>query len=210
MGTVISAFLHVCGWKVEKGRTLHGLVMKLGLLRQLSDARLLFNEMPERNVVSWNVILNGYAKAGFLDSARDLFDKIDDKDVVSWGTIIGGYLQFGRLTEALSLYLEMIRTGVGSNDVMIVDMISACAEASAFTEGQQFHAVTIKKAFDCYDFMQTTIIHYYAACEKISSACLQFKLGSKLHIANWNALVSVREAMVNQRLTRSPAYSGVV
>ncbi|KAL3505851.1 hypothetical protein ACH5RR_031233 [Cinchona calisaya] len=200
------AFLHLCGGEVEKGRAFHGLVMKLGLLgfvlvstnlvhmycvnSRLGDARMLFNEMPERNVVSWNVMLNGYAKAGLVDLARDFFGRMDDKDVVSWGTIIDSYVQVGRLTKALKLYREMIHTGLGPNDVMIVDIISACGQATAFEEGQQFHAITMKNAFDCYDFIQATIIHFYAACKEVSLACLQFKLRSKHHLANWNALIS--------------------
>ncbi|KAL3507987.1 hypothetical protein ACH5RR_033369 [Cinchona calisaya] len=206
MASVISAYLHLGGGIVRKGRALHGLVTKLGLLRfvlvstnlvhmyslcsNLSDARRLFNEMPERNVVSCNVMLNGYAKAGLLDLAREFFERMDDKDVVSWGTIIDGYVQVGRLTEAIALYCEMIRTGLCPNDVMIVDIISACGQATSFKEGLQFHAVTIKNGFDCYDFVQATIIHFYAACEEVNLAWLQFKLGSKHHLANWNAFIS--------------------
>ncbi|CDO98985.1 unnamed protein product [Coffea canephora] len=206
MASVITAFLHVAGGGFEKGRPLHGLVMKLGLVgfvivstnlvhmyclrSHLRDASRLFDEMPEKNVVSWNVMLNGYAKAGLVDLAREFFERIDDKDVVSWGTIIDGYVQVGRLTEALTLYREMVCTGLGPNEVMIVDIISACGQSAAVKDGLQFHAVTMKKGFDCYDFIQATIIHFYAACEEVGLAWLQFKLGSKHHIANWNALIS--------------------
>lgn len=206
MASVITASLHLGGGGVQEGRSLHGLVMKLGLVgyvlvstnlvhmyclcSHLRDARRLFNEMPERNVVSCNVMLNGYAKAGLVDLAREFFERIDDKDVVSWGTIIDGYVQVGRLNEAITLYRKMISTGLCPNDVMIVDITSACGEATAFKEGLQFHAVAMKKGFDCYDFIQATIIHFYAACEEIRLAWLQFKLGSKHHLANWNALIS--------------------
>lgn len=216
--SVITAYLYMCGGKIEKGTTFHGLVMKLGLLEfvlvstnlvhmyclssRLGDAKMLFNEMPERNVVSWNVMLNGYAKAGLIDLARDFFERMDDKDVVSWGTIIDGYVQVGRLPEALTLYLEMVHTGLGPNDVMIVDIISACGQAVALKEGKQFHAIAMKKGFDCYDFMQATIIHFYAACKEVSLACLQFRVGSKHHLANWNALISglIRNGRIDEAM----------
>ncbi|KAK3019850.1 hypothetical protein RJ639_004095 [Escallonia herrerae] len=194
---------------------LHGLVVKLGLevfilvltklVRMycvcscLLDARVLFDEMPERNVVSWNVMLNGYSKAGLVDSARCLFEKFPTRDVVSWSTMIDGYVQVGRLNDALTMYRAMLGTGLGPNGVMIVDIISACGQAIALAEGQQFHCITVKEGFDCHDFIQATIIHFYAACQKIELACLQFELGSKDHLGCWNALIGglVRNGMID-------------
>lgn len=206
MSSVISAFLHMGVGRVENARMLHGLVFKLGLgdfvhvstnlLHAycvgscLADAKSFFNEMPDRNVVSWNVMLNGYAKAGLLDLALNIFERIEDKDMVSWGTVVDGYLKAGRLNEALTLYCQMLRTGLGPNDHMIVDIISACGDIMALKEGQLFHAVAAKRGFDCYDFIQATIIHFYAACREVNAAYLQFELGNKDHLANWNALIA--------------------
>ncbi|KAL0414608.1 UNVERIFIED_CONTAM: Pentatricopeptide repeat-containing protein, mitochondrial [Sesamum radiatum] len=80
MATVISAYARVDG--VGSSKFLHGLVLKLGLHAPvivatnlvhlycmsscLGLARILFDEMIERNVVSWNVMLNGYVKGGWL------------------------------------------------------------------------------------------------------------------------------------------------
>lgn len=36
----------------------------------LGCARLLFDDMPERSVVSWNSLLKGYVKCGDIDGAR--------------------------------------------------------------------------------------------------------------------------------------------
>ncbi|CAL5393038.1 unnamed protein product [Camellia sinensis] len=213
MSSVISAYSHLGG--IWDCRMLHGLVKKLGLevfvlvstnlvhmycvCSSLWDARALFDEMAEPNVVSWNVMMNGYSKAGFVDLARDLFDRISTRDVVCWGTIIDGYVRAGRLDEAFTLYRAMLRTGLGPNDVMIVDLISACGKLMAFGEGQQFHGITIKTGFDCYDFMQATIIHFYAACHRVEFAWLQFELSSKDHVPSWNALIAglVRNRMID-------------
>ncbi|GFZ09962.1 mitochondrial editing factor 18 [Actinidia rufa] len=153
MSSVISAYSHLGG--VWNCRLLHALVKKLGLevfvlvstnlvhmycaCSSLREARTLFDEMLEPNIVSWNVILNGYSKVGFVDLARDLFERIPGRDVVSWGTIVNCYVQVGRLVEAFDMYRAMLRTGLGPNDVMIVDMISACGQSMALVEGQQFH-----------------------------------------------------------------------
>ena len=124
MATVISTYSHL--GDVWNCRMLHALVIKLQLegfvlvstnllhmywgCSSVCDARSLFNEMPEKNIVSWNVMLNGYAKAGLVHLARELFDKIHAKNVVSWGTMIDGYVQVGWLSEALMMYRAMLRT----------------------------------------------------------------------------------------------------
>ncbi|VFR01919.1 unnamed protein product [Cuscuta campestris] len=204
LGSMISACLE-CGG-IKSGRMLHGLVLKLGLhgfvhvstnllhvyciSAYLRDASLLFDEMPERNIVSWNVMLNGYAKTKQVNLLMKLFEQMVDRDVVSWGTVIDGYIQVGRLHEALGLYIKMLRTSLKPNDIMIVDLISACSRTMAISEGKQFHGVALKMGLDCHDFIQATIIHLYAACGETDLSCVQFELGSKDHPVCWNALIA--------------------
>ncbi|CAA0839889.1 Pentatricopeptide repeat-containing protein -mitochondrial [Striga hermonthica] len=195
---------------------LHGLALKLGLDRHvivstnfillycmnscLNDARAVFINMEEKNVVSWNVMLNGYVKAGSLDLARALFEDISEKDVVSWGTMIDGYVQAGRLGEAVDLYNRMTHTGLAPNEVMIVDLLSCCGQAGKLVEGRQFHCVALKTGFNLYHFMQATLVHFYGACREIKNAVLQFEEGSSEHVACWNALISglMRNRMVDE------------
>ncbi|KAL5782506.1 hypothetical protein ACOSP7_007535 [Xanthoceras sorbifolium] len=195
-------------------RMLHALVIKLmfdgfvlvstNLLHMycicssLGDARSLFDEMEERNIISWNVMLNGYVKAGLVELARELFERIPTKDVVSWGTMIDGFVQLGRLSEAFMMYRAMLHNGISPNDVMIVDLISGFGRMKAVSEGLQIHSTVVKTGFDRYDFIQATIIHFYAACGRINLACLQFEVGIRDHIASWNALIAgfMRNGMI--------------
>ncbi|XP_021835182.2 pentatricopeptide repeat-containing protein At5g19020, mitochondrial isoform X2 [Spinacia oleracea] len=214
MASVISSYTRV--GRISDGRALQAYSTKVGLKdivlvstnllhlyclkSSLDDARRLFNEMPEKNIVSWNVMLNGFSKARYVDLARDLFEKIPEKDVVSWGTIVDAYVQVDRLVEALTLYRTMLSTGLRPNDVMMVDLISGCGRVMAISEGQQLHATIVKTGFNCYDFIQSTVIHLYSSCGKINLACLQFEVACKSHLASWNALISgfTRNGMIEK------------
>ncbi|PKI68751.1 hypothetical protein CRG98_010808 [Punica granatum] len=156
--------------------------------------------MPERNLVSWNVMLNGYAKGGLVSSAKELFDEMPSKDVISWGTMVNGYVQAGMIREGLMMCREMLRSELRPNDVMLVDLISACVRSTAVVEGQQLHGAIIRRGFDCYNFMQATIIHFYGACGLIDLACLQLNIGFKDHLASINALIAgfARNGMINR------------
>ncbi|XP_074307310.1 pentatricopeptide repeat-containing protein At5g19020, mitochondrial [Silene latifolia] len=214
MASVISSYVRV-GGILDVG-LLHGLTTKLGLrdfvlvstnllhmycaCSSLGNARRLFTEMPEKNVVSWNVMLNGYVKQKLVDLAKSIFDEMPGKDVVSWGTIIDAYVQVDRLADALMLYRAMLCERLRSNDVMIVDLVTACGRVMAILEGQQLHATIVKAGFDRYDFIQSTIIHFYSSCGKINLACIQFNVSDKTHLASWNTLISgyIRNGMIEQ------------
>ncbi|KAK7359708.1 hypothetical protein VNO77_01671 [Canavalia gladiata] len=166
----------------------------------VGEARRLFDKMPERNLVSWNVMLNGYAKAGLVDRASELFERIPDKDVISWGTMIDGYILKNCLHEALMMHRAMLRFGLGPNEIMVVNLVSACGRLNAIGDGWQMHGTVIKRGFDCYNFIQTTIIYFYAACGMMDLACLQFEAGVKDHLESWNALVAgfIKNGMMDQ------------
>ncbi|XP_050373467.1 pentatricopeptide repeat-containing protein At5g19020, mitochondrial [Argentina anserina] len=214
MGTVISMLSQSGGiWNV---RMLHCLVVKLGIdvkvlvatnlvkvycgCRSVGEGRRLFDLMPERNVVTWNVMLNGYCKAGMVQKGREVFERMDVKDVVSWGTMIDGYVQVECLSDALMMYHAMLCAGVGPNDVMLVDLVSVCGRMGAVREGQQFHGRIVREGFDCYNFMHATIICFYAGCGEMIPARLQFETCIKEHVESWNALIAgyIRNQMIDQ------------
>ncbi|KFK26140.1 hypothetical protein AALP_AA8G208600 [Arabis alpina] len=214
LATVISTCSHLGG--IWDCRMLQCLAMKLklddwvfvstNLLHMycvcscLKDARKMFDEMSERNLVTWNVMLNGYSKAGLIDQAKELFDQITEKDIVSWGTMIDGYLRKNQLDEALVFYTEMLRSGMKPSEVMMVDLLSASARSADSLKGLQLHGSIVKTGFDCYDFLQATIIHFYAVSSNMELALQQFEASVKDHIASRNALIAgfVKNGMIEQ------------
>ncbi|PAN14987.1 hypothetical protein PAHAL_2G456000 [Panicum hallii] len=71
------------------GKQLHALVLRYGFLDvvslrnvlchfycrcgNMSDARRVFDEMPERDVISWNTVIGGYVRAEDVGTAVDMF-----------------------------------------------------------------------------------------------------------------------------------------
>ncbi|KAK1270460.1 Pentatricopeptide repeat-containing protein [Acorus gramineus] len=200
---------------IQPGRMVHALAMKNGLkafllvstnlvhlysvCSSVSDAESIFFRMPEKNIVTWNVMLNGYSKCGLLDLAEDLFQRMPFRDLVSWATMVDGFIKSDKLGEALITYREMLRVGLRPNEVTVVDLVSACGRCFAFQEGQQFHAMIIKVRLDCFVFMQSAIIHFYSLCSEFDLANLQFDLSDKDHVSNWNTMLGgyVRHGMVS-------------
>ncbi|KAJ0047563.1 hypothetical protein Pint_16154 [Pistacia integerrima] len=92
------------------------------------EARKMFDEMSERNVVTWNSLLKAHLKCGDIDGARRVFDEMPQRNVVSWTTMISWCAHNGLCKQALSLFNEMGRARVGLDQVALVAALSACAE----------------------------------------------------------------------------------
>lgn len=89
-------------------------------------ARKLFDEMPERDVVSWNVMLSGYVCGGGsrqLDEGRCLFDRMPERDSVSWNTMISGYARSRQMADALDLFHRMPERNVISWNAVITGFL---------------------------------------------------------------------------------------
>lgn len=93
---VLASKLHKC-YAITDIRKLHAMVIKClehpviivennlisayVRLDDLIDARNVFDKMPERNVVSWTAILNGYVSFGLEDDALRVFEKFVESGV---------------------------------------------------------------------------------------------------------------------------------
>ncbi|KAK9074096.1 hypothetical protein SSX86_006693 [Deinandra increscens subsp. villosa] len=97
---------------MEEGEQIHGLGLKLGLgldvfvqsslvsmyskFKDISSARKVFDEMTEKDLVSWNSLMDGYVKSGDIELAKELFDEMTQRDVVSWTVMINGLSKCGK------------------------------------------------------------------------------------------------------------------
>ena len=210
----ISSVIAACSrlqW-IMAGRSVHGLAIKLAIIvsvlvstnlvhlyalqpATIHHSEAIFFEMPERSTVTWNAMLNGYAKAGLADAARSLFLRIPSKDLVSWATLIAGYLRIDRLQEAMAMFREM---DMGPNEFILVDLISSCSRLFEFEEGRKLHAMILKSGLDSFPVLQATIIHFYGEAGEVDLACSQFESGDKNNISSWNALMGgfIRNGML--------------
>ncbi|KAF2319835.1 hypothetical protein GH714_019526 [Hevea brasiliensis] len=71
-------------------------------------ARQLFDEMSEKNVVSWTAMISGYTRVGQIGNAISLFDQMPERDVPSWNAVIAGCTQNG---SAICIFEEMMQHG---------------------------------------------------------------------------------------------------
>ncbi|XP_015581682.1 putative pentatricopeptide repeat-containing protein At5g37570 [Ricinus communis] len=90
-----------------------------GKCKEILSARKMFDEMTQKNVVSWTAMVVGYLNVGDLGNAERLFDQMPERNLKSWNAMIDGWVKAGDLLLARKVFDEMPERNVVSFTVMI-------------------------------------------------------------------------------------------
>ena len=103
----------------------------------LWEAREVFDVMPERNVVTWTVMVKAYADGSHFQEAMELFDRMPWRNSYSWSAMISGFLRAQKVDEAVHLFERMQHRNVVSWTLMVTGLVqnSRGAERPCF-DGQ--------------------------------------------------------------------------
>ncbi|XVE56894.1 hypothetical protein DITRI_Ditri04bG0047100 [Diplodiscus trichospermus] len=156
-------------------------------------ARKLFDEMGERNVVSWNSLLAGYIRCGDVDTARRVFDEMPERNVVSWTTMIAGFAKNGKCKLALSFFNQMRRAGVELDQVALVAALSACAELVDLELGKWIHSYIKEtsrfRSQQLLVSLNNALIHMYASCGLIEEAYEVLRHMPERSTVSWTSMI---------------------
>ncbi|XP_065870741.1 pentatricopeptide repeat-containing protein At5g66520-like isoform X2 [Euphorbia lathyris] len=193
------------------GRSIHGQAVKLGLHNDLfvrnslisfysacgfaNSARKVFDEMVDRDVVSWNSMIIGYLRSGNLDEAFDLFREMKDRNIITWNSIITGLVQGGRPKDALELFHEMQCLSdinvIRADKITIASVISACASLGAIDHGKWVHSYLRRSGLECDMVIGTALVDMYGKSGCLERAYEIFREISQKDTLAWTAMISV-------------------
>ncbi|XP_070053253.1 pentatricopeptide repeat-containing protein At5g66520-like [Nicotiana tomentosiformis] len=156
-------------------------------------ARKVFDEMSNRDIVSWNSMVIGCLRNGELDMALELFRRMKKRNIITWNSIITGFVQGGRPKEALEFFYEMQISGddmVSPDKMTIASVISACASLGAVDQGKWVHDYLNRSGVECDMVISTALVDMYGKCGSVSRALDVFKAMKNKDVLAWTAMVS--------------------
>ncbi|KAG7019303.1 Pentatricopeptide repeat-containing protein, partial [Cucurbita argyrosperma subsp. argyrosperma] len=136
-GSTLSCVLKVCGVLFDQvvGRQVHSQSLKSGFLENVSvgtalvdmymktddfeGGREIFDEMGNKNVVSWTSLLAGYARNGFNDSIIHLINQMQMEGVkpndFTFATILGGLADESNIEVGVQVHAMIVKNGFELN-----------------------------------------------------------------------------------------------
>ncbi|MCD7463717.1 hypothetical protein HAX54_051213 [Datura stramonium] len=106
---------------VSHGRGMHGYAFRSGLSSHLFIG---------------NSLINMYSKCGFLKDSAQVFREMSIRDSASWSAVISAYGTHGSGDKALELFHEMKESGIKTDSIALLAVLSACNHSGLFEEGK--------------------------------------------------------------------------
>jgi pentatricopeptide repeat protein len=183
----------------------------------LAAARRVFDGMDNRDVVSWNSMISGYAASGQWREAVELFRQMQaegaEANSVTWNTIAGGYIQMRDYRAALGLIRDMVRGGAEVDFVTLVIGSNACSRAGWLRLGKEIHGLAVRMQCHEIDSVVNAVITMYARCNDMERALMLFRTMRCPGLVAWNAMLAgfalLDDAEAASRLFREMVCSDV-
>nr|GMD22699.1 pentatricopeptide repeat-containing protein At1g33350 [Ipomoea batatas]GMD22817.1 pentatricopeptide repeat-containing protein At1g33350 [Ipomoea batatas] len=157
-------------------------------------ARQLFDEMSERNVVSWTAMVSGLTRVGKMGDAILVFEEMPEalRDTPSWNSIVSGCTQNGLFTEALSFFRRLVLEGNGNrpNQTSMVCALSACGHCGMLQLGKCIHGYMLRIGLRLDSFTLNALIDMYGKCGSLKEARTVFDTSAKRSLTCWNSIIN--------------------
>ncbi|CAM6051442.1 unnamed protein product, partial [Sphagnum compactum] len=167
-----------CEADVFVGSSLVDMYSKCG---SIEDACKVFNNMPSRDVVTWNAMILGHVKFGQGQKALELFHQMQQKDVFVGSSLVDMYAKCGTMEDAERVFNKMLSRNVVTWNTMILGYVK-CGQGS--------------KALELFQQMQqevavvgNSLIDMYAKCGSIEDAKRVFNKLPSRDVVSWNVMI---------------------
>jgi pentatricopeptide repeat protein len=190
---------------LELGKRLHGYMESNGvrctvkLMNTVMDmyvkcgsldlAKLVFERIEKKTIVSWTMMLVGHARLGMMDDAQKLFDGMPERDVFPLNALMAGYVQHKQGKEAIALFHEMQYAKVNPKEITMVNLLSACSQLGALEMGMWVHHYIDRHRLSLSVALGTSLVDMYAKCGNIRKAVCVFKEIPEKNALSWTAMI---------------------
>lgn len=156
--------IKIHGYVIQTGfcsvHSVQNSLLSMYLEGDMRSACQLFDEMRERDVISWNVMIAGYARNEKASFALQLF-----REMVS-------------------------DTRVDPDGTIFVSVLKACASLGDLSLGKVIHGSVIHRDFIHDLFVVNSMIDMYSKCKDVDSAFRVFNKMPQKNNVSWNSMLS--------------------
>ncbi|KAL7145464.1 hypothetical protein ABFS83_07G086000 [Erythranthe nasuta] len=160
---------------VKMGKLIHSFIISRGLNYDLFIG---------------NTLVDFYCKCGDVDSAVLAFTEMPCKNIVSWNSLLSGFVHNENHAEALRLFGSMKTSGLDSDEVTLVNLLSLCKFLGDLRQCKLIHSRVMRKGFESNDLAVNSLIDVYAKCNEIDVSWKLFCQIKRPDIVTWSTMIS--------------------
>ncbi|CAA0823611.1 Putative pentatricopeptide repeat-containing protein [Striga hermonthica] len=173
-----SSMINACSGDLQLGlgKSLHGLVIKLGLDRLVQISNVL---------ISMYLKCNGQA----VEDALRVFEKTDTKDVVTWNTILTGLSQKGLSETCMKVFQKMHIDCMAIEQYAFAAVLRSCSDLATLLLGQQVHVLVVKSGLEGNEYVASALIFMYSKCGILDDCLKSFETSRMETSVTWNSII---------------------
>ncbi|KVH90519.1 pentatricopeptide repeat-containing protein At2g37310 [Cynara cardunculus var. scolymus] len=156
----------------------------------LNYAEQLFEEMSEKDEISYGSIISGYMLHGFVDKAMNLFREMERPGLSTWNAVISGEFQNKQYEMVVDLFHEMQVCGFRPNTVTLSNILPTLSHLMNLKGGKEIHAYAIRNSYDRNIYIATAIVDTYGKLGFLDGARIAFGQSEKRTVTLWTSLIS--------------------
>ncbi|KAK7328367.1 hypothetical protein VNO77_22472 [Canavalia gladiata] len=155
-------------------------------------ARKQFDEMPDRTVADWNVIISGYWKWGNEEEATRLFHMMGEpeRNVITWTTMVTGHAKLRNLKTARMYFDKMPERSVVSWNAML----SGYAQSGAALETVRLFNDMVSSGIEPDETTWATVL---SSCSSLGDPSLAESISRNLEKMNFRSNYFVKTALLD-------------
>lgn len=203
-----ASVLRSCGEELELGlaRQVHGVIVKRGFCGNvilesslvdvygkcmvMSEARRIFDEIKNKNAVSWNVIVRRYYEAGDENESVFMFFKMFTEDIRPLNCTFANALVacsiLSKLKEGMQIHAVVIKNDFEGDEVVLHSLIGMYVKCGKLEDGHRIFYQPGKRDLISW----TSIVSGYATSGRIREARELFNEMPERSVVSWNAMLS--------------------
>eukprot|EP00250_Pteridium_aquilinum_P033051 c514_g2_i1 orf=1-363(-) len=111
----------------------------------LEDARKIFENIPERSLVTWNTMVAAFSHQHGQEQRAFHLLQLMEKDGIqptnlTWNSMIAGLVQQGQARQALEAFHKLLGEGIEPDKAIFVSVLKGCSIIPAIKTGWVVHA----------------------------------------------------------------------
>ncbi|XP_065873964.1 pentatricopeptide repeat-containing protein At4g39530 [Euphorbia lathyris] len=172
---------------LELSKQIHALIIRFGFASKLFagsalidvyskfscliDARLVFDEMNQKDIVVWNAMFSGYTQQSENEAAFKLYSELQISEQkpngFTFAALITAASNLASLQHGQQFHCQMIKMGLGFDPFVVNSLVDMYAKSGSFGSACEAFGSSTRRDVVCWNSMISTYAHHGEAKEAL-------------------------------------------